>query len=136
MDAARRVCDKILSQVENKMSDIYSNDPELKRIEKKLLKYMQRVRRETLELYTEYKNASPENKVAAKNAYAEAVYLRTVGSMEYNAIINAFVRQITATNQKAVNAVNAVMPFVYAVSYNQVSEQCKEVGIKVIESNE
>ena len=46
-------------------------------------------------------------------------------------IIKEFTRVLAQVNQKALDVVNGTLPEVYAVSYNNVADECRRVGIKV-----
>jgi flagellar biosynthesis/type III secretory pathway protein FliH len=128
-DQGRTAADKILEQTEKRMGRIYSEDPALVKIQKRLAKYLDGVRKDTQELYEERK-AHPMDEDARK-AYEDAIREKTLGSKEYNAIIKEFVQAITAANQKALDVANGTMVDVYTVSYNNVAEECRRVGIKV-----
>jgi hypothetical protein len=128
-EQGRTAADKILEQTEKRMGRIYNDDPALVKIQKRLAKYLDGVRKDTQELYNERK-AHPQDKDARK-AYEDAVRERTIDSKEYNAIIKDFVAAITEANKKALDIANGSMMDVYAVSYNNVAEECRRVGIKV-----
>jgi hypothetical protein len=115
---------------------MYKLSPDLTAVKNRLIRYMTSVGRIVKPLFDKYESAPPEKKQAAKEAYSEAVRRYTTGSREYNAIIRDFVRVLSKVTQQALDAVNAVMPEVYKISYNQISEQCKEVGIKVKKADE
>ena len=55
----------------------------------------------------------------------------TIDSKEYQKLSQAVVDALAACNQKALDATNAEMPEIYAVNYNQVATECREVGIDV-----
>ena len=128
-DSGRTAADKILEQTEKRMGRIYSEDPALVKIQKRLAKYLDGVRKDTQELY-EKRKAHPRDEDARK-AYEDAIRAKTLGSREYNAIIKEFVQAITAANQKALDVANGSMVDVYTVSYNNVAEECRRVGIEV-----
>lgn len=127
-DRARTQADKILGQNEKAMSRIYDADPALVKIQKKLAKYLDRVKKDTQALYDAYKADGTKE---AKQAYADAVREKTLGSKEYNGIIHDFVDALYAANKKALDIVNESMAEVYAISYNNVADECRRVGIKV-----
>ena len=128
-DRARSAADKILGQTERAMGRVYNEDPALIRIQKKLAKYLDGVRRDTQALYNERK-AHPQDKEARK-AYEDAVREKTANNAEYNAIIKEFTKALAEANQKALDLVNDSMVDVYTVSYNNVADECRRVGIKV-----
>lgn len=129
MDKARSAADKILGQTEKAMGRVYNEDPALIRIQKKLAKYLDGVRKDTQALYDERK-AHPQDKEARK-AYEDAVREKTANNAEYNAIIKEFTKALAEANQKALDLVNGSMVDVYTVSYNNVADECRRVGIKV-----
>lgn len=130
-DNARTKSDSILESIEKKMDRIYDTDPVLIKIEKKLIKYLEKVDKDTADLYKAYKDAKPDDKSDAKKAYTEAIYKHTSGSKEYAAIIDEYVDALTDANAKALNIANDSIIEVYTISYNQVADECKRVGIKV-----
>lgn len=129
IDRARSAADKILGQTEKAMGRVYNEDPALIRIQKKLAKYLDGVRKDTQALYDERK-AHPQDKEARK-AYEDAVREKTANNAEYNAIIKEFTKALAEANQKALDLVNGSMVDVYIVSYNNVADECRRVGIKV-----
>lgn len=130
-DRARAKSDSILENTEKKMGRIYDTDSALVKIEKKLIKYLEKVGKDTEELYKAYKDAEPDDKADAKKAYMEAVRKRTFGSKEYTAIMDEYADALAGANAKALDIANDTMIEVYAISYNQVADECKRVGIKV-----
>lgn len=130
-DRARAKSDLILESTEKKMGRIYDTDPALVKIEKKLLKYLNKVGKDTAELYKAYKNAEPDDKADAKKAYMEAMRKLTFSSKEYTAIMDEYADAIAGANAKALDIANDAMIEVYTISYNQVADECKRVGIKV-----
>lgn len=128
-DRGRTQADKILGQTEKTMGRIYNTDPALVKIQKRLAKYLDGVRKDTQALYEERK-AHPMDEDARK-AYEDAVREKTLGSKEYNAIIKDFTKILAEVNQKALDVVNGSMADVYTVSYNNVADECKRVGIRV-----
>lgn len=132
MDEARKQTDKKLKDVERRVSDVYATDPSLLRIRDKYERYMERVARLTKDSYTAYKNAPEgEKKDELKKAYISDVERLTSKNAQYKNIISEFTRIMAQVNQKALDLVNAEMPEVYRINYNQVAKQCEEVGITV-----
>lgn len=130
-DRGRTQADKILGQTEREMGRIYNEDPALVKIQKRLAKYLDGVKKDTQALYDAYKDADAESRPKAKQAYEDAVRKATLGSREYNAIIKDFTRILAQINQNALDVVNGSMPEVYAVSYNNVADECRRVGMRV-----
>lgn len=128
-DRGRTQADKILGQTEKSMGRIYSEDPALVKIQKRLAKYLDGVRKETQELYEERK-AHPMDEDARK-AYEDAIREKTLGSKEYNAIIKDFTKILAEVNQKALDVANGSMVDVYTVSYNNVADECEHVGMRI-----
>ena len=127
-DRARTQADKILGQTEKAMGRIYDTDPALVGIQKKLAKYLAKVKKDTQALYDAYKDDGGKE---AKQAYADAVREKTLGSKEYNGIIHDFVEALASANKKALDVANDSMIEVYTISYNNVADECRRVGIKV-----
>lgn len=127
-DRGRTQADKILGQTEKTMGRIYNEDPALVKIQKRLAKYLDGVRKDTQKLYDAYKADGGQE---AKQAYEDALRKKTLGSKEYNAIIKDFTKILADVNQKALDVVNGSMVDVYAVSHNNVADECKRVGIRV-----
>ena len=61
----------------------------------------------------------------------EAMRKHTFGSKEYTAIMDEYADAIAGANAKALDIANDAMIEVYTISYNQVADECKRVGIKV-----
>lgn len=127
-DRGRTQADKILGQTEKSMGRIYNEYPALVKIQKRLAKYLDGVKKDTQALYDAYKADGGKE---AKQAYEDAVREKTLGSMEYNAIIKEFTKVLAEVNQKALDVVNGSMVDVYTVSYNNVADECKRVGMRV-----
>lgn len=130
-DSGRIQADKILGQTERAMGRVYDTDPALIRIQKKLAKYLDGVRKDTQVLYDAYKDANDDDKPKAKQEYADAVREKTIGSSKYNSIIKEFTEVLAQVNKKALDIVNGSMVDVYTVSYNNVADECERVGMKV-----
>jgi hypothetical protein len=130
-DSGRIQADKILGQTERAMGRVYDTDPALIRIQKKLAKYLDGVRKDTQALYDAYKDANDDDKPKAKQAYSDAVREKTIGSTKYNSIIKEFTEVLAQVNQKALDVANGSMVDVYTVSYNNVADECERVGMRV-----
>lgn len=128
-DKARTQTDKILQSTEKAMGKIYNTDPALIRVQKKLVKYLDSVKKDTQALYDARKEHPQDHE--ARKAYEDAVREKTMGSKEYNAIIKEFTQALANANKQALGIVNGSMAEVYAVSYNNVADECRRVGIKV-----
>ncbi len=131
-DKARIRTDKRLSKMESEIGRIYATYPALIAIEKEYKAYMKFVQRETLADYKKYLSEDQDDKKAElKSIYTSKVDRLTRKSKKYNAIVRKFVAVLSEVNQKAIDVVNAQMTEVYVDNYNQVAEDCKQVGIKV-----
>lgn len=132
MDKALRLTDKKLEALESKMGRVYKNDPALKRIKKEYLNYMKMVQDRTESSYKAYIEAVDENtKEELKRAYMDEIRSLTIESAAYKKLIKKFTKVMADVNQKALNLVNAEMPEIYVINYNQVAADCKKIGIKV-----
>lgn len=132
MDKALRLTDKKLEALESKMGRVYKNDPALKRIKKEYLNYMKMVQDRTESSYKAYIEAADENtKEKLKRAYMDEIRSLTIESVAYKKLIKKFTKVMADVNQKALNLVNAEMPEIYVINYNQVAADCKKIGIKV-----
>ena len=132
MDRARQLTDKKLKNVESKIGRIYINDPALKRIKKKYMRYMKKVQKQTESSYNAYINETDKDiKEDLKCAYVDEIEGLTIRSVEYNKIIKEFTQIMAKTNQKALDVVNKSMAEVYCINYNQIATECKRVGIRV-----
>ena len=127
-DSGRTQADKILGQTEKTMGRIYNEDPALVKIQKRLAKYLDGVKKDTQKLYDAYKADGGKE---AKQAYEDAVKKATLDNREYNAIIKEFTKVLAQVNQKAIDVVNNSIVDVYTVSYNNVADECKRVGMRV-----
>jgi hypothetical protein len=55
----------------------------------------------------------------------------TVKSKAYQKIIKKLTAELARVNQLGLDLVNERMAKIYAISYNQVAEECRRVGIKI-----
>ena len=132
MDRARKKTDNILMDLERRVSEVYLSDPSLLRIQKKYDKYMKGVARRTQKAYRAYIDEPfGNNRDLLKEAYREAVRANTIGSRKYQNLVAEFSSVLAETNQKALDLINDVMPEIYSINYNQISVDCRKVGIDV-----
>lgn len=133
MDSARRKTDKLLKNLERRISEVYKTDPSLLGIQKEYERYMTYVDHSTRELYETYKNTSVNSDEydKAKKAYEDEVKRLTLKDSQYRNIVSKFTEIMAEVNQKALDLVNAEMSKIYTLNYNQVAVDCKKVGIKV-----
>jgi hypothetical protein len=132
MDKARNRTDKILTQMERRINEVYTRSPALLRIQKKYNKYMQEVSVATYEAYMAYQNEPMgDNRDRLKKAYMSEVRGYTLDNKRYLSIVSEFTEIMADVNQQALDIVNAEMPEIYMLNYNQIADACKKVGIKV-----
>lgn len=134
MDNARKKTDKLLRGLERRIKDVYANDPSLLRIQKKLDRYMAEVERRTRAEYEAYvEETERDEKRRLKQAYKEAVWSLTNGSRVYKDIMSTYASAMATANQKALDLINAEMPEIYVLNYNQLADVCRAIGVKVNE---
>ena len=126
MDRARTQTDKKLDMIEREIGRVYKEYPALLAIEKEYAKYMAKVQKQTEKEYKAYKE-DPEQ----KQAYIDKVKALTLGSKEYARLTQKIARVLAEVNQQALEISNNAMLEVYAMNYNQVSDDCRKAGIKV-----
>lgn len=132
MDKARQQTDKILHNTLRDIGRVYKTSPALSRIMGKIEKYMKNVEKATKSSYRAYVNESDINvKEEKKKAYMSEIRGLTLDSREYKTLMKEFVHALAVTNQEALEKVNASMPDIYAVNYNQVATECRKAGINV-----
>lgn len=131
-DRARTETEKRLDTLEKGIDALFSHDKTLNSAMTALQKYLARVQKLTEASYKAYTSESDKDiKAEAKKAYMDEIRKHTIDSKEYQKLSQAVVDALAACNQKALDATNAEMPEIYAVNYNQVADECREVGIDV-----
>jgi len=132
MDKARKTTDKMLNDLERRVEAVYTSDPSLRRIQKKYSRYMDYVYNQTKKAYDAYVNETDMKiKKDLKKEYIRQAKDLTINNEQYKDIVKEITQILSKVNQKALNLVNAEMSEIYAINYNQISEDCKKVGIKV-----
>ena len=132
MDRARIRTDKILRSIISDIGRIYANNPALFHITKKIDKYMEYVEKATESSYRAYVNESDTDvREEKKKAYMSEIRALTLESKKFRALMKEFAHALAVTNQEALARVNASMPEIYMVNYNQVAVECRKAGIKV-----
>lgn len=132
MDRARSKTNKLLKELEQRISEIYVTDPSLLYVQKKYHSYMDMVKRRTEDSYDAYVNETdPDKKEKLKKVYTDKVKSLTLKSLEYKSLVDEIARTMSDVNQKAIDVTNDVMTDVYTLNYNQVAVDCKKVGINV-----
>ena len=132
MDEARKATENRLDGLEKGINALFSHDKTLNSAMNALQKYLDKVQKLTEASYKAYMNESDKDiKAEAKKAYMDEIRKHTIDSKEYQKLTEAVVDALARVNEKALAATNAEMPEIYAVNYNQVATECREVGIDV-----
>ena len=132
MDRARQLTDKKLKAVEKQISRVYKMHPALLQAQKKYDEYIEWVNEKTKDDYKRYVKETDEVKKAEyKKVYSDKIKAMTVDSKRYKVIVSEVTRALARANQDALDIVNDSMAEIYAINYNQVAVDCKQVGIKV-----
>ena len=133
MDRARKKTDKILDDMERRIAKVYTDSPALRRIQDKYIRYMKMVDDKTKDLYLAYeKEEDLEKKNLLKMQYSEKVQMLTLYSQQYKNIIREFVGILAKENQNALDIVNDNLDEIFVINYNQIAEECRKIGIHVI----
>ena len=134
MDNARKKTDKLLQELERRIEAIYRSDPSLLRLQRKYDKYMANVEASVADEYYAYKTENDrEEKKRLKQIYKDKVWSLTKGSRVYNDIVSDYVSAMANVNQRALDMINAEMPEIYVLNYNQIADTCKIIGVTVDE---
>ena len=132
MDRARSKTNKLLKDLERRVSEVYITDPSLSYIQRKYHDYMNMVKMYTKDSYEAYVNETDiDTKEQLKKVYTDEVRALTTKSVEYKRLINEIARIMANINQEALDLINEEMTEVYTINYNQVAVECKKAGIKV-----
>lgn len=132
MDKAREKTDKQLKTMERNIGRVYRTYPALIAVEKEYKAYMSMVEKKTNKAYNEYIKEKDINlKEKLKKVYTEQLKALTIESKDYKKLVKKISRTLAATNQYALDIVNAEMISIYTENYNQVAEECERVGINV-----
>ena len=91
------------------------------------------VQERTKSEYEAFVNETDKNtKEELKKAYSDKILDLTIRSEKHNRIQKNFIKNLSAVNQQALNAINSETASIYAENYNQVATECKRVGIEVV----
>lgn len=132
MDKARQNTDKQLKIMERAVGRVYKTNPALIKIQKEYADYMDMVEKRTKSDFKAFKNENDiDNRQKLKEVYMAKIRTLTVESTQYQDIVKRFTEIMAQVNQDALDIVNANMPSIYAVNYNQVAGDCRKAGIKV-----
>lgn len=135
-DKAREKTDRLLRGLERRVKAVYSSDPSLLRIQKRYELYMDSVADACRVEYEAYQaETDVDERRKLKKIYGDKVKSLTLNSKTYRALVAEFTRIMANVNQQALDLVNAEMPEIYVLNYNQVAEVCKAIGIKVVKAN-
>lgn len=132
MDSARKKTDKMLSELERRIREFYNSNPSLRRMQRKYVRYMESVEKATADDYRAFNNETDiDNRAKLKNVYKKHVKDLTIKNKEYKDILSEFSKTLADVNQQALDMINEEMAMVYAINYNQISVDCKKIGIEV-----
>jgi hypothetical protein len=111
---------------------LYHMDKGLRKVKKEYDDYMADVWERTEGDFKAFKDESDINhKAELKNVYMSKIEALTVKSKAYQKIIKKLTAELARVNQLGLDLVNERMAKIYAISYNQVAEECRRVGIKI-----
>lgn len=131
MDEARKRTDKLLSDLERRVSEVYA-DPSLLRMERKYEQYMKRVEELTVDDYRAFSTSEDiDDRKRLKTVYKRHVESLTTQNRQYKDIVTEFNKVLSDVNQKALDIINDSMAEIYAINYNQIAGDCERLGIKV-----
>ena len=132
MDKARKKTDKILHAMEKEIGRVYSKSPALSRVMADIEEYMEYVDKATESSYKAYIEESDISvKEEKKKAYMSEIRRYTIESKIYRELVKAITQELSITNQEALDIINASMPKIYSINYNQVTAECRRAGIEV-----
>lgn len=131
-DRARKKTEKLLKRLERRVKAVYANDPQLKKVQNEYERYMREVKDSTYRSYLAYKQAETlEDRQRLKKEYTDEVKKLTLENKTYKSIVRRFTREMARVNQEALDLVNAEMPNIYMINYNQMAIECRKWGITV-----
>lgn len=132
MDSARKKTDKMLSELERRIRGFYNSNPSLRHMQRKYVRYMESVEKATADDYRAFNDETDiDNRAKLKNVYKKHVEALTTKNKEYKEIISEFSKALADANQQALDMINEEMAKIYSINYNQVSTECKKIGIEV-----
>ena len=125
-DAAHRMTDKKLEEMEKRLSAIYSRSE--KTVQKKMADYAKSIDEKSAELLQAYKDAETDDeKRKAKMAYIR-FYRKLVKSKEFSALSAAVADDLYMANVEASAYINSQTPSIYALNYNYINaEMAKDI---------
>lgn len=123
MDRARKQTDKILSDMEKKITAIYTQSQ--LDIQYRWDQYMQRVKPEADKLLADYEAAKLSGDKALIQStgkkYGQFVREMTITNKYYQDMIDQTTSQLSHVNETALAYVNSHMPEIYAINYNAIA---------------
>ena len=136
-DKARKATDKKLRKMERKISKIYS---EAKHgIAEKWNIFMQETAKELSEkqfIYEAAVKAGDKQKIKrAGKILQDTMKEKTIENRRFRDMVNITADKITRVNEIAVAYVNNQMPAIYAVNYNAVGSQIKNVSFSLVDES-
>ena len=125
-DAAHRMTDEKLEEMEKRLSAIYSRAE--KAVQKKMADYAKTIDEKSEELLQAYKDAETEDeKQKAKKAYIR-FYRKLVKSKEFVSLSAAVADDLYKANVEASAYINSQTPSIYALNYNYINaEMAKDI---------
>ena len=125
-DAAHRLTDEKLEEMEKRLSAIYSRAE--KTVQKKMAEYAKSIDEKSAELLQAYNDAETEDeKQKAKKAYIR-FYRKLVKSKEFVSLAAAFADDLYKANVEASEYINSQTPSIYALNYNYINaEMAKDI---------
>ena len=135
-DAAHRMTDEKLEEMEKRLSAIYSRAE--KSVQKKMADFAKSIDEKSSELLQAVKDAETEtDRQKAKKVYIR-FYRQVVKSKEFVALSAAVADDLYKTNVEATAYINSQTPSIYALNYNYINaEMAKDIdGFKPQEITE
>ena len=125
-DTAHLATDKMLEEMEKRLSAIYSRVE--KTVQKKMADYAKSIDEKSAELLQSYKDAETEKeKRKAKRAYIR-FYRKLVKSKEFVSLSAAVADDLYKANVEASAYINSQTPSIYALNYNYINaEMAKDI---------
>lgn len=129
-DKVRIATDKKLKSMEKKLTKIYKQSEH--EISEKWNAYMKRSNEKISAIQLKYqrtlKNGSKSEINAIKKELQLALQGQTLQNAQYQKMIDATAKKITAVNETALAYVNRQMPEIYSINYNAVAPQVNQIA--------
>lgn len=127
-DRARIQTDKRLDEIELHLKRIYRQSYD--EISAKWHAYMDAGQTRLDDLYTAYTMADTAHKAEALQRYQQAVQNYTLRNRWYRDMVDETTLRLAHVNEIAMAYVNGQIPAIYAINYNYIDPQLKDIGIK------